>query len=139
MGRARLVSPSSRVAFYAVATLYLCAFVFDIALLSRYGGVSKNAGWTWRTAQGITTVENVDSGGPASAVALGARIFAVNGDRRAQQAGPRPWLNAVKPGESYRVSWSAPGSSEIRESTLVMGRSESRADLMMALCDLFLS
>jgi signal transduction histidine kinase/CheY-like chemotaxis protein len=139
MGRARLVSQPSRIVFCAVAILYVCAFVFAITLLSRYGGLSKDAGWTWRSAGGATAVETVNARGPAAPIVVGARVIAINGDRRAAQAGPRPWLNAVKPGESYRISWVAPGSSQVLESTLVMGSRESRADLMMGLCDLFLS
>ncbi len=136
MDRASLVSKLLRA---AVAILYGFIFIVAATLLYRYGGLSKDAGWTWRMTPAGAIVDAVNPYGPAAIVTPGARIIAVNGDRRAASAGPRPWLNSVRPGESYRVAWSAPGWSQTRETTLVMGSRRSPGDLMMGLCDLFLS
>ncbi|HZT37465.1 MAG TPA: ATP-binding protein [Bryobacteraceae bacterium] len=120
-----------------VAVLYGFTFLFAASLLYRYGGVSKDAGWTWRVTATGAVVDSVSAQG--SVLTPGARIVAINGDPRAAAAGPRPWLQAVRPGGSYRVAWTAPGSSQRREATLVMGWRKSPRDLLMGLCDLFLS
>lgn len=136
MDRASLVSKSLRA---AVAILYAFTFIFAGALLYRYGGLSKDAGWTWRMTASGAVVDAVSAQGPASVLAPGARVIAINGDRRAAAAGPRSWLNALRPGESYRITWTAPDSSQTREATLKMSSRKSPGDLMMGLCDLVLS
>lgn len=91
MDRASLVSKSLRA---AVAILYAFTFIFAAALLYRYGGLSKDADWTWRMTASGAVADAVSAQGPASVLAPGARVIAINGDRRAAAAGPRPWLNA---------------------------------------------
>ena len=61
------------------------------------------------------------------------------GISRARTAGPRPWLQAVHPNQSYTLTWKLPNNPQRFDSMLTMGKRTSNPDLLMGATDLFLS
>ena len=128
----------ARTILIPTASCYAIAVVFCIAVLWMKGGTVKDAGWTWRIQNGRTIVASVDPKGPAAALMPDSDIVAIDGDSRVSRAGPRPWLQTVPPGASYRLIWT--NHDAVRhESEFRMGAHASRRDLEMGISDLLLS
>lgn len=129
---------SARSGLILVALLYLATLAFAIVLFQTQGGVVSDAGWTWQVTPAGVVIRSVDSKGPAATLSPGSRLVSLNGDRRAAEVGPRPWLQTVRPGQTYRVDWETP-DHQSHQAELKMGRRLSERDLQMGLCDFFLN
>jgi signal transduction histidine kinase len=121
-----------------VGFLYISVLTFAACVAWLYGGTVKDAGWTWQATTSGVVVRSVDAGGPGPVLSKGSRILAVDGDARAASNGPRPWLQTVRPGGTYRVLWETLEGVR-HEATLTMGQRRADVDLEMGLCDLVLS
>src|SRR5262249_30432965 len=113
-----------------ITLLYAGALVFAVSLLWLYGGTVKDTGWTWETTRAGVVIASVDPQGPANALSTGAHVVSVNGDRRAAQVGPRPWLQFVAPGQTYRIEWQTT-DKVIHQAALPMARRRAEHDLEM--------
>lgn len=89
-------------AFAACVALAVC-LGFCLSTLVRYGGQSKDYGWTASLKGGAFKVQSVDPHGPAAGKLMrGDRVLEINGDRRGSRLG-NTLLHAIRPSSSYTL------------------------------------